>query len=435
MGAGDVQRVVTELEGAIVFERALLIGCAGWIARSPSLGDKLFLCDWIWAAAERVRMLDRGLPSSRRGHALEVGLDVGTRRFVGAVVAAPSARAFAQALAESVVPAAGAAYVRMAGMRGAPASLTRKCARDYCRTGRRRVRRGSSMDAEEHRYAYCVQRLARDLRAWRAGDCPPPIAPVVQRPARDAPIRAQDRGEIRREEWLGSGVREHHQYLHQMIAFEIAAFEAVGRQIADFPWMPWAFQRDMATQIRDEHRHLLMWLERLRRRGGRLGDFRLCTLEFDVCTGQSLAGRLALLQRIVEGFALEALDLNRVLWESRGDRTMVDYVARVQMDEVTHVRKGNDWLRWLCGGERQITAAAARASAEARARLVDSAQDLAADGCVDAGNLERLLGKLEQGQGMPLNVDLRRRAGFSEDAIRDEGLRRKVQVSLSVSKG
>jgi len=220
-----------------------------------------------------------------------------------------------------------------------------------------------------------------------------------------------------------------------MIAFEIAAFEAVGRQIADFPWMPWAFQRDMATQIRDEHRHLLMWLERLRRRGGRLGDFRLCTLEFDVCTGQSLAGRLALLQRIVEGFALEALDLNRVLWESRGDRTMVDYVARVQMDEVTHVRKGNDWLRWLCGGERQITAAAARASAEARARLVDSAQDLAADGCVDAGNLERLLGKLEQGQGMPLNVDLRRRAGFSEDAIRDEGLRRKVQVSLSVSKG
>jgi hypothetical protein len=43
-----------------------------------------------------------------------------------------------------------------------------------------------------------------------------------------------------------------------MIAFEIAAFEAVSRQIAEFPDMPWAFHRDMVLQVRDELAHLRM---------------------------------------------------------------------------------------------------------------------------------------------------------------------------------
>ena len=428
---GAVQRVVDELEGAIVFERALLIGVAGWIARSPVLADKLFLCRWVWAAAERVRTLDRALPSTRRGYAIEAGSDADTRHLVDTMLAAPSARAFVQGLVDAVFPAAAAVYSGMADLHGAAARPAQACARDYRRAAKRRyARHRPSMDREERAYCSRVRDLTDALVRWRAGDCGPLTTSEVLKPARECSIRAQGCGEVCPEEWLGSGERQHHQYLHQMIAFEVGAFETVGRQIADFPWMPWAFQRDMAMQIRDECRHLLMWLERLRRRGGRLGDFRLCTVEFDLCAGQPLAGRLALLQRIVEGFALEALDLNRLLWESRGDLVMVDYIERVQLDEVMHVRKGNEWLRWLCGDEQEISSAATRALAQARARLVESAQVLAARGCVEVGNLDRLLGKLAQGRGMPVNVELRRRAGFSDEAIRDEGRRRDAQVSV-----
>ncbi len=431
VGTGDAQRVVDEVEGAIAFERALLIGAAGWIARSPSLADKLFLCRWVWAAAERVRTLDRALPPSRRGDALEAGSDAGTRHLVATTIAAPSARAFVRGLVESVLPAAAVIYSGMARQHGLAARAAQVCARDYRRvTGGRPPRARASMNEAERAYRSRLHTLAAQTRGWQAGDRGVSIARDVLKPAREPSIQAQACGEVRPEDWLGSGEREHHQYLHQLIGFEIVAFETVGRQIADFPTMPWAFHSDLAMQIRDEYRHLLMWLERLRRRGGRLGDFRLCSLEFDLCAGQPLAARLALFQRLVEGFALEALDLNRLLWEARGDVVMLDYIERVQLDEVMHVRKGNEWLRWLCGEEQNITAVVTRALAEARARLVDTAQALAVRGCVETGNLERLLGKLDQGRGMPVNVELRRRAGFSDEAIRHEGLRRDVRVSL-----
>jgi uncharacterized ferritin-like protein (DUF455 family) len=205
-----------------------------------------------------------------------------------------------------------------------------------------------------------------------------------------------------------------------MVAFEISAFEAVSRQIAEFPDMPWAFHRDMALQIRDELAHLRMWLERLATRGARIGEFPLSAFEFDMCVERTLGERLALLQRLVEGFALEALDVNRALWEARGDHVMVGYLVRVQADEIMHVRLGNKWLRWLYATEAGVEGVAVAAEAAAWARLRDAASELAASGSVDLENVERLRAKIDYLRMPPIDGDLRRRAGFLEGEIARE---------------
>jgi len=416
------------LEAAVAFERALLTVSAEWIARVPSLHDKIALCRWVWSAAERVRRQSQTLPHDRRAVAIDGGLDAGARALLAGLRDAPSARAFMGGLEAILAPAAAAAYTRAAGdgPRWAAAS-NRSAAVFYGAVARRvvRRRRRRAWEPDERAHLGRVERLTTCVRTLRpAPDRTVERCAPLMRPERDRAIRALRRGERRHEQWVVTSRRDEQQYLHQMIAFEIAAFEAVGRHVAEFPEMPWAFQRDMAVQVRDELSHLLLWTERLASRGGRLGAYALSALEFDACAGAGLSDRLALLQRLIEGGALEALDLNRALWESRGDPRMVACVVRVQRDEIRHVRQGNRWLRWLAGDEPTLRDTVARAEDAMRARLLEAARELEAAGVAAAGNTELMRLKLDEGRMLPVNPALRRCAGFSGREIESECARR-----------
>jgi len=177
---------------------------------------------------------------------------------------------------------------------------------------------------------------------------------ALEAPVRERAIRALREGEAREDVWFVTTPHEYQRYLHQLIAFEINTFEAVSRHIAEFSSMPWEFHWDMACQIRDELSHLEMWLERSHMRTVTLGLDPLSTHEFAVCRGHGLLGRLALLERLIEASALDALVLSRCFWEMRHDRVMVGYIDRVQSDEICHVRQGNKWLRRLCRDDEQI---------------------------------------------------------------------------------
>jgi len=420
--------------GAVAFERSLLIAAAEWIARAPLLPMKMALCRWVWSAAARVRSQDGVLPPTAQRRALECRLDHDGQRLMATFVAAPSADAFMVAWRTLVAPAATRAYGQAADRAtGAAHVAARRAARFYRRVaaaGRRTLRRGSLGSADVS-YLRRVEGLCGCLTTLRCGErigsdpCRRPQA-MVTVPQRERTIRALRTGEAHLENWMASSDRDVQQYLHQMIGFEITAFEVASRQIADFPDMPWEFHRDLAMQVRDELAHLEMWLDRLPHCRGRLGQFPLSGMEFDFCVSFQLPARLALLQRLLEGFALEALDVNRLLWESRGDAVMVAYVTRVQADEIMHVRRGNKWLRWLCRTEPTLEATVDAAQLASRARLLEAARALEKSGTVAPENVELVRLTLDQARAFPVDPELRRRAGFSEREIRQEQDRRHV---------
>ncbi|MBI3768544.1 MAG: DUF455 family protein [Deltaproteobacteria bacterium] len=247
----------------------------------------------------------------------------------------------------------------------------------------------------------------------------------MSEPERERAIRALRCGEAHEEMWFVSEAAEYQQYLHQLIAFEINTFEAVSRHIAEFAWMPWEFHWDMACQIRDELQHLEMWLDRLPCAGGRLGQWPLSVHEFAVCAGHELPGRIALLERLIESSALDSLDLNVCLWETRGDRTMVAYLSRVQIDEIGHVRQGNKWLRRLCADDHEIVALVNHAEAASRERMLVAARGLERSGIVAPGNAELVRRKFDDLLILEVNRSVREQAGFSDVEIADEIDRRR----------
>ena len=422
---------------SVTFERSLLVAAAEWIARAPALSMKMELCRWVWSAAARARRQSGMLRSSAGLTTIEAKLDAGALCFIQTLAAAPSADGFMFALRALVAPAAAAMYGRLAARTSDEvASAARDAAGFYRRIAQGRRKRRSFEHADAP-YLRRVELLCERIATCSYGE-PLAIDPcerlptAVTTPRRDHAIRALRPGEMQVENWMVSSDRDVEQYLHQMIGFELAAFEVVSRQIAEFPEMPWEFHQDMATQIRDEVTHLRMWLARLPRCRGRLGRFPLSAFEFHVCSGSDLSARLALLQRLIEGFGLEALDLNRLLWDSRGDEDMVAYIARLQMDEIVHVRQGNKWLRWLCGSEPALEAIADAAEISSRERLLEAARVLEESGAVDPDNAELLRLKFDQWWAFPLNAALRRRAGFSQAEIRRERDRRPMPADDSI---
>jgi uncharacterized ferritin-like protein (DUF455 family) len=423
------------LAGSIAFERSLLIAAAEWIARAPSLPMKMELCRSVWRAAARARSHARLLAPAERRCALACRLDVDGERLLTTFVAAPSAPAFMIAWRTIVAPAAANAYAAIADRApGAVRIAARRAARCYRRVAAvgRRARR-LPLPSDDVRYLRRVAGMSACLTTLRcgeriAGDPCRRARAVVTAPRRERAIRALRTGEAQLDDWMVSSDLDVQRYLHRMIGFEITAFEVASRQLADFPDMPWEFQHDLAMQVRDELAHLEMWLDRLPHCHGRLGRFPLSGLEFDFCVAWHLPARLALLQRLLEGFALEALDVNRLLWEGRGDRVMVAYVARVQADEIMHVRRGNKWLRWLCGTQPVLEATVDAAQLASRTRLLDSARALAASGTIGPENVELVRLTLDQARAFPVDPEVRRRAGFSEREIRQERDRRDVSL-------
>jgi uncharacterized ferritin-like protein (DUF455 family) len=425
-------RSIDECAALVSFERMLLTSVAEHIARSPSLPTKMFLCRMVWATALRIRTLCRALPPETVAVGSASRPDPNTEDLVRTLTAAKDETVFVAGLCHVVMPFATAAYVSaLANHRTVMTTReVRALPRKMRRSGRTRRRFRLRRSREVHHHVLRLGRLAAhgrvELGEHVSHDIVARTSAEVATPARERAIVALRCGEVREETWFVASRADESRYLHQLIAFEINTFEAVSRHIAEFAGMPWEFHWDMARQIRDELAHLEMWLERLARSGGRLGDHPLGVHEYDVCTGQDLPGRLALLERLVEASALDSLDLHQCLWSARADTVMVAYLNRVQIDEIGHVRCGNKWLRRLCGGDREMQSLVDRAEATTRRRMLASARQLERAGIVAKGNTELMRRRFDDPLQLEVNHAARLQAGFSEAEIACEIARRRA---------
>lgn len=146
-----------------------------------------------------------------------------------------------------------------------------------------------------------------------------------------------------------SAVRER---LHRHMNTELQTLEIASQSLADFPSAPWALRMELARQAWDESRHAAMLYRRLRQVGGHKGEFPVMNFDWSVSTmAGSLAGRLALQNRTLEGGEMDLLRHLIALWREVGDEETSALMEAILADEIQHVRFANQWLRRL--GEQE----------------------------------------------------------------------------------
>jgi uncharacterized ferritin-like protein (DUF455 family) len=183
--------------------------------------------------------------------------------------------------------------------------------------------------------------------------------------------------------------------MHRMLmSIEIPTIEVCGRNIADFPGMPWEFVLDMARQSWDESRHATLCYGRLTQLGARIGDFPINDNLWRLSHGLPLVMRLAVHQRLGEWVGVDGASDGSARLEEVGDLVTARAMQYVVADEVAHVRGGNKWIRRLVGEEG-----------------VAKVHDAAVQHRDDVGQSIRGFTRL------PLNRDLCLRCGFTEQEV------------------
>src|SRR5574342_505635 len=163
-------------------------------------------------------------------------------------------------------------------------------------------------------------------------------------PAREACFRiVTDQAEMAK---FPEGSPEHRrEMLHGNVNEEVQSLEMAAQSLVDFPDAPGEMRLHLARQCWDETRHARAFLRRLLELGGRKGEFPIINQEWGVvCMFDSLAGRLAVQNRLFEGGSLDVLKEGVAVWGESGDHVTAQILDSVVADEVQHVRFANDWL-------------------------------------------------------------------------------------------
>jgi uncharacterized ferritin-like protein (DUF455 family) len=197
--------------------------------------------------------------------------------------------------------------------------------------------------------------------------------------------------------------------MHGIFMGEMQALEAAGRSAWDFTdddQLPWKFQLDMARQCWDETRHVEIYSALLDHVDGQIGEFNENLFLFEFGCSDDPAERVVGVNRCLEGLALDVFNDTIRFGKTADDECIwrsVDYVAA---DEVTHVRFGQVWSKALTENDPER-----RQKVVAFQRKVDRAFSLGGlRGSYDGANQEAFL---------PLAVELRKLAGFSDQDIAD----------------
>jgi uncharacterized ferritin-like protein (DUF455 family) len=166
-------------------------------------------------------------------------------------------------------------------------------------------------------------------------------------PAREPCFRVVT-DQSRMSRFPGGSPEHRREMLHGDVNEEIQSLEIAAQSLADFPDAPWEIRMEMARQCWDETRHARLFLRRLLELGGRKGEFPIINEEWGVvCMFDSLAGRLAVQNRLFEGGSLDVLRQSVAVWAEWGDPETAALFEAVAADEVQHVRFANDWLARL----------------------------------------------------------------------------------------
>lgn len=200
------------------------------------------------------------------------------------------------------------------------------------------------------------------------------------------------------------GSPEHRrEMLHGDLNEEIQSLEIAAQSLVDFPDAAWHLRLHLARQCWDETRHARAFLRRLLELGGRKGEFPVINQEWGVvCMFDSLAGRLAVQNRLFEGGSLDVFKESVVVWGEWGDHATAEMMDSVVADEIQHVRFANDWLERLRTEEPTALLKAIAAMSTVRAWTAA----LAPPGVKMEQVMEHVI---------PVNVEDRRDAGFALD--------------------
>lgn len=190
-----------------------------------------------------------------------------------------------------------------------------------------------------------------------------------------------------------SSVEGRARIIHDLANIELQAMELAFRSLVEYPEALHEFREQMCDLARSEARHFHLCLETLEQLGFSWGHWpgHLCLWEA-VSREDTLLERIVLVHRFLEGSGLDAgATLLRRL-EGGHDRLVLETVQTITAEELDHVQFGSRWFHDLCKAER-----------------LDSNHEFRR--CV-----RKLIHQLPK-RIEPVNVELRRKALFSESEV------------------
>jgi uncharacterized ferritin-like protein (DUF455 family) len=197
--------------------------------------------------------------------------------------------------------------------------------------------------------------------------------------------------------------------MHGIFMGEMQALEAAGRSAWDFTddeQLPWKFQLDMARQCWDETRHVEIYSALLDHVDCEIGEFAENLFLFEFGCSDDPAERVVGVNRCLEGLALDVFNDTIRFGKAADDEAIWKSVDYVSADEVTHVRFGQVWSKALTEDDPER-----RKKVVNFQRKVDRAFSLGGlRGSYDGANTEQFL---------PLAIEFRKLAGFSDEDIAD----------------
>jgi uncharacterized ferritin-like protein (DUF455 family) len=249
---------------------------------------------------------------------------------------------------------------------------------------------------------------------------PPPVR-LAQRDERFSMVHPADQAKrmpAPGDDWAEKARR----LMHAMMDNEMHAAELSGRNMYEFPRMPYQFHMDMARVVWDEIRHSEETYKHLLDLGGHMGVYPIVPGNFGYRIQLSLLHRLQDLHRRGEVGGLNGLLKSRNTFREMGDETGAKMFDYIQADETRHVLFGNRWVKWLLHDDNEQLRAVGdevermrKAHDGAVAHLVKAAlgdMDVSSDKPKAATN-----GQAKSDDPTPVNVISLRIAGFTEDEI------------------
>lgn len=175
----------------------------------------------------------------------------------------------------------------------------------------------------------------------------PPLAHVPDSPAR--PARLDLRAERARAPFPSRGKlhepAEAGATLHAFANHELLALELMALALLRFPDADPRFRRELVATMRDEQRHLALYLERMGELGVAFGDRATSSFFWDVLAGVDtvdgfVAGLSLTLEQANLDFAVEYADA----FAEVGDERTATLLLRVHREEIVHVSRGVSWF-------------------------------------------------------------------------------------------
>ncbi len=181
--------------------------------------------------------------------------------------------------------------------------------------------------------------------------------------------------------------------IHALAHIELTAVNLSLDAVYRYRDMPKEYYDDWIFAAAEEATHFFALRDQLRTLGFEYGDFPAHEelWHMAINTEHDLMHRMGVVHRIFEARALDVVPLTIKKFENVGDKPMIDVLNMIANDEIGHVSAATRWFHYRCKQEKLEP---------------------------DSTFLKLAKQYLHAPLKKPINADLRRQAGFSENEIK-----------------